>query len=120
MNVLVNLPKTFSTAPYLADRWARLAALGALRHTSHDTQEQLLPDLKWADAVLMWTWPKLDDAMLSQSPRLKFVGAINTARQTAENCLKRGIALSETRHCWSPAVAEMALGLILTGLPDRL
>ena len=86
MNILVNLPETFHTAPILADRWAKLATLGEVRHTSHNSQEDILPDLKWADAVLMWTWPVLDDAMLGQT-RLKYLGAINTARPTARTCL---------------------------------
>src|SRR5271168_1642313 len=116
MNLLINLPKTFFTVPQLADRWAKLAKLGENRHTSHDTPEQMIPDLKWAEAVIMWSWPFFTDQMLAQTPKLKFVGQINSARTTVQTCLSRGIAISETRHCWSPAVAEMALTLMLAGL----
>jgi D-3-phosphoglycerate dehydrogenase len=116
MNLLVNLPRTFFTVPQLSDRWAALAKLGENRHTSHDTPEQIMPDLTWADAVLMWSWPVFTDAMLAQTPKLKFVGQINSARTTVQTCLNRGIAISETRHCWSPAVAEMVLTLMLAGL----
>jgi D-3-phosphoglycerate dehydrogenase len=116
MNLLINLPKTFFTVPQLADRWAKLGKLGENRHTSHDTPEQIMADLKWAEAVIMWSWPFFTDQMLAQTPKLKFVGQINSARTTVQACLGRGIAISETRHCWSPAVAEMALTLMLAGL----
>jgi len=94
----------------------RLEGLATLRQTSHDTQEQLAPDLAWAEAVLMWAWPDLDGAMLDRAPNLRFVGQINTTRPTVRACLTRGVAISEVRHCWSPAVAEMALALVLCGL----
>jgi phosphoglycerate dehydrogenase-like enzyme len=64
----------------------------------------------------MWGAPKITEAALGQLPNLKFVGQLNTSLVTASACLSQGVALSEARHCWSPAVAEMALGLILNGL----
>ncbi len=116
INLLINLPPTFFTLPDMQPHWKRLSQNALVRQTSHDTQEQLAPDLSWADAVLMWAWPDLDEGMLDQAPRLRFVGQLNTTRVTVRACLQRGMALSEARHCWSPAVAEMALTLILAGL----
>ncbi len=116
LRLLINLPPTFFTVPQLEEHRARLEQIAIVRTTSHNTQEELAPDLAWAEAVLMWAWPDLDDGMLDRAPALRFVGQINTTRTTVRACLKRGIALSEVRHAWSPAVAEMALTLILAGL----
>jgi phosphoglycerate dehydrogenase-like enzyme len=114
--LLINLPPTFFTHPQLASQWTRLERLATIRCTSHDTLEQIMSDLVWADAVIMWSWPKFGAAELERAPNLRFVGQINTSRVTAAACLERGIAHSEARHCWSPAVAELALALILSGL----
>lgn len=116
LRLLINLPPTFFTTPYLRAHFERLEGMADVRKTSHDTQEQIAPDLAWAEAVLMWAWPNLDDALLAQAPALRFVGQINTTQTTVRACLERGLAVSEVRHCWSPAVAEMALALILCGL----
>ena len=114
--LLVNLPPTFFTTPAFQPEMQRLAALSDLRVTSHNTRDELLPDLRWADAVIMWAWPALSAEALATCPRLKFLGAINTNQATAHACFQRGIAISEVRACWSPAVAEMGLGLMLDGL----
>ena len=116
LRLLVNLPPTFFTYPLLRPHFERLEKVATVRKASHDTQEQIAPDLQWAEAVIMWAWPNLDDAMLANAPDLRFVGQLNTTQTTARACLQRGIAISEARHCWSPAVAEMALALILCGL----
>jgi phosphoglycerate dehydrogenase-like enzyme len=115
-NLLVNLPPTFFTQPELQPYFARLEQLASLRRVSHNTQAELLQDLPWAQAVLMWAWPVLDEAVLAQAPNLTFIGQINTAQATARAALARGVTLSEARRCWSPAVAEMALALMLNGL----
>lgn len=116
LHLLVNLPPTFFTHPQLQPYFDRLRRFASVRQRSHDTLEQILPELPWTEALLMWAWPPLDETALAQAPRLHFVSQLNTVQTTARACLKRGIALSEARHCWSPAVAEMALGLILSGL----
>jgi phosphoglycerate dehydrogenase-like enzyme len=113
LRLLINLPPTFFTQPQLQPYFDRLSEIASLRWTSHNTQEELAPDLAWAEAIFMWALPILDDALLDHAPNLRFVGQINTKRSSAETCLRRGLALSETRHCWSPAVAEMALTLML-------
>jgi phosphoglycerate dehydrogenase-like enzyme len=117
MNLLINLPPSFFTQPELAPHFARLASLTKnIRHTSHNGLAEFLPDLQWADAVMMWSWPAFTETELAVCPKLKFVGQINTAHKTASALLNRAIPHSEARHAWSPAVAEMALTLILGGL----
>ncbi len=114
--LLANLPPTFFTRPEFAPFWERLRARAELRQTSHDLPKALAPDLAWADGVIMWAWPDYTPAMLAASPRLKYCGHINASRRQAEAALERGLALSEARHGWSEAVAELALALALAGL----
>lgn len=117
MRLLINLPPTFFTHPHLTPYFDRIRALAnEVRTTSHNATEELMRDLPWAEAVLMWAWPAFGEAELNQCPALKFVGQINTTQQHVRACLSKGIALSEVRHAWSPAVAELALTLILSGL----
>lgn len=116
MNLLVNLPPDFFTQPELEDRFLDLARRFELRRTSHNTPEEIAPDLAWADAVIMWSWPRLDHALLDRAGSLLYVGHIDVC-QTAARCeLERGIRVSTSRGGWSPAVSEMALGLILSAL----
>ncbi len=114
--ILVNLPTGFFRTPQLEPVWQKLEEMGTLRKTSHDTPEQIREDLIWAQAVLMWAWPTLDEQLLSAAPDLKFAGHINLSQAMAKAELDHGLAVSELRHGWSPAVAEMALTLLLAGL----
>jgi phosphoglycerate dehydrogenase-like enzyme len=116
LRLLVNLPPSFFTVPELKPHFARLSRFGAIRKRSHNTPEEIAADLAWAQAIIMWSWPVFDDKQLATAPDLRYLGQINTTGTTARASLKKGIALSEARHCWSPAVAEMALTLTLTGL----
>jgi phosphoglycerate dehydrogenase-like enzyme len=116
MNLLVNLPRGFYHTPALEPVFARLASLGDVRRASHDTPEQIGPDLAWADAALMWSWPKLLPPLLDRAPRLRFVGHIDLSQSAARVALDRGLAISVGRSGFSPAVAEMALALILAAL----
>jgi phosphoglycerate dehydrogenase-like enzyme len=116
INLLINLPPAFFATGATAAVLKRAAALGRVRRRSHDTPDAIRRDLAWADAVLMWSWPALDDALLDAAPRLRFSGQIDITRAAAEVALRRGLAVSTARRCWSPAVAEMALALILNGL----
>ncbi len=113
--ILVNLPPSFFPCAVLQPQFERLGSLGAVRTTSHDNLEPFLKDLASVEAAFMWSWPELSEESL-RATKLRFLGQINTTGLTARACLSRGVALSEARHCWSPAVAEMALGLILSGL----
>lgn len=116
LKILVNLPPTTFTTPRFKPCLTRLRKLGTVRTSSHDTPEQMERDLTWADAVLMWSWPDIDRAQLKRAGGLTYLGQINASRTTAQACLAEGVPLSESRHCWSPAVAEMALTLTLAGL----
>jgi len=115
--LLINLPPGFFRHEALRDVLARLEALACeVRRTSHNTPEEIAADVAWAEAIVMWAWPDLSDEILAASPGLRFVGHINGSRRMAEAELRRGLAISEARHGWSSAVAEMALALILTVL----
>lgn len=114
--LLVNLPKGFFTAPSLEPHFRRLSSFCDVRTRSHDTVAQFEPDLAWPEAIIMWAWPVLADRELTAARDLRFIGQINTTQRAARAALARGITLSEVRRCWSPAVAELALGLALSGL----
>ena len=112
----INLPEPFFKHEGLKGRFAALEEKYEVRKTSYNTHEEIQPDLAWPDAILMWSWPKFRDEEFAMAKNLKYQGQINTTRTTAEAALKAGVPMSEARHCWSPAVSEMALTLILTGM----
>ena len=114
--VLINLPAGFFESELLKTRFDKLKESYYVRTTSHDTHEQIREDLEWAQAVLMWSWPVFGPEEFDLAKDLEFIAQINTTITTASEALKRGIPMSEARHCWSPAVSEMALTLILAGL----
>ncbi|MEZ5277693.1 MAG: NAD(P)-dependent oxidoreductase [Opitutaceae bacterium] len=114
--ILVNLPPAFFTQPELVASFQRLARLGTVRQTSHNTADEIAADLLWADAVLMWSWPVLDEALLDRIGTVDYLGHIDITQAGARAELSRGIAVSTSRAGFSPAVAEMALGLILNAL----
>ena len=115
-NVLVNLPEGFFETPWLEGIWSRLNAVGTVTRASCDTDDQIRPYLAESDAVLMWSWPELTSELLAEAPRLKFAGHINLALDGAKSEMAAGLTISEARRGWSPAVAEMALTLMLAGL----
>jgi len=116
MNLLINLPPDFFTQPELQASFADLEKRFSVRKTSHNTPEEIEADLTWAEAVLMWSWPVLDDALLARTGGLKYAGHIDINQTGATAELAQGIPVSCSRGGFSPAVAEMALGLILAGL----
>jgi D-3-phosphoglycerate dehydrogenase len=117
MNLLVNLPAGFFTAEQLKPLFKRMFSLAdTVKTASHNTSDEIKDDLSWADAVIMWSWPTLDDVLLEKAKNLKFAGHITITQAAARAELKRGIIVSETRHGFSPAVSEMGLALILSGL----
>lgn len=111
--VLVNLPQGFHSDPLLKPIWTRLRKRCTLRMRSHNTPEEILKDLQWADCLLWWSWPKLDDALLDRCPNIRFSAQLDIARDAAEVALRRGLPVSLAKGAWSPAVAEMALTLTL-------
>ena len=116
MNILINLPPDFFTQPELAPSFDRIARHGAVRKTSHNTPDEIAADLKWADAVFMWSWPVLDSSLHDRAGKLDYVGHIDVNQTGARAEIARGIPTSGSKGGFSPAVAEMALGLILNGL----
>ena len=113
MNTLVNLPAGFFTHPYLAPAWARLQKQSAVRFTSHDDAAAFASELHDIEAVLMWSWPAWTPQLLAAAPRLGFAGHIDITQSGAKEILQRDVAVSISRHGFSPAVAEMALALLL-------
>lgn len=116
MNILINLPSGFFKNPALVPLFARLRAMGELRMTSHNTGDELRNDLAWADALIMWSWPTLIPALLDAAPRLRYAGHLDISQAGARTALAHGLAVSVSRHGFSPAVSEMALALILATL----
>ena len=115
-NILVNLPEGFFKTEQLIPVFARLYSLGEVRKTSFNTSEEIKNDLAWADAVIMWSWPGLNNELLDNSPNLKFRGHIDITQNDAKIALNRDASISLSRGAWSPAVAEMGLTLILNTL----
>ena len=116
MNILVNLPPGFFTHPALTATFARLAALGEVRQRSHTTGEEIRPDLADIEALLMWSWPAWTPELLQAAPHLRFSGQLDITQSGAKAALAHGLPVSVSRGGFSPAVAEMALTLILTTL----
>ncbi|MBI5833328.1 MAG: hypothetical protein HZB16_13605 [Armatimonadetes bacterium] len=114
--LLVNLPPGFHSVPQLQPVFERLADRFELRRTSHNAPDEIAADLAWADAVLMWSWPALDDDLLDRAPNLRMSAQLDVGGAAARVALRRGFPLSVARGGFSPAVAEFALGLILNGL----
>jgi phosphoglycerate dehydrogenase-like enzyme len=119
MNILVNLLPGFFTEPALQPVWERLGRLGTVRRTSWNTPDEIRADLAWADVVLMWSWPVLDEALLEQAPKLRFLGKLDISQRGAKAALAKGIPVSVSRGGFSPAVAEFALGLVLNLLRQQ-
>ncbi len=115
-NILLNLPPAFHNAECLTSAIKRLHGLGTLRQTSHNTPEEIADDLAWADAVFMWAWPALDDKLLADCAPIQFIGHIDMSQRMARAELGANIPVSLSKAGWSPAVAEMALTLILASL----
>ncbi len=113
-NLLINLPPSFHTTPAtraVLDR--AIPLVSQIRRASWNTPDEIAADLAWADAVLWWSWPALDDALIARAPQLRWSGQLDVSRTAAATALRRGLPVSLARRCWSPAVSEMALGLIL-------
>jgi len=117
-NLLINFPPGFFTTPASKAILARAETLaaasgGGVRKTSHNTPEEIRADLAWADHLIYWSWPVLEDAVLDAAPNLTWSGQLDCSRTGAETALRRKLPLSLGKFCWSPAVSEMALTLTL-------
>lgn len=115
--ILVALPdKTFFEEPELEPIYQRLERLGEVRRTWQQGEQELPEHFTWAQASLSWWWPVVNDRVLDAAPEMEFLGRIDIDQSGARAALARGLAVSCTRGGFSPAVAEMALTLILTTL----
>lgn len=112
----INLPPGFFETDELEPVWDRLEQLGSVTRSSCNQPAELAPHLPGKDAILMWAWPAIDEAMLAAAPELRIGAFLNVSPKTAALFLEKGLPVSEARHGWSPAVAELALGLALNGL----
>jgi len=116
LRLLVNLPNGFFGVAELNEAFERMRTLAEVRCTSHNTADEIRADLAWSNAVIMWSWPMLSHELLDTAPNLKLAGHIDIGQAGARIALERGLAVSVSRHGFSPAVAEMALALILSTL----
>jgi len=116
IRLLVNLPPGLFACRELRPALQRLAKLATVRRRSHNSAAEIENDLAWAEAVIMWGWPVLTEELLVKAPNLRFAGHLNLNQAGARAELEHGLVVSEARRGWSPAVAEMALALILGGL----
>lgn len=116
INLLVNLPEGFYRTPSLRLVFNRLNSFATVRKRSHNTPQEIEKDLAWADALLMWSWPKLLPALLEKAPKLRFAAQLDITQSAARVAVERGLPVSVGRAAWSPAVAEMALTLTLATL----
>lgn len=116
MDILVNLGKGFTECEALKPAFDRLATLGKLRHSTAANPDEFRNELETANAWIGWGSPEPNASLLTDVKQLKWSGHINLTEEGALALLKHGVAVSEARRCYSPAVAEMALALILAGL----
>ena len=117
LKVHVNLLPGFYTHPLLQSSWARLEAIADVTRSSANTPEEIDPYLTDLDAILMWSWPQPTPAQLDRlGSRLVYSGHLDLSQGHARALIERGVAVSCSRSGFSPAVAEMALLLILSSL----
>jgi phosphoglycerate dehydrogenase-like enzyme len=117
LKLLVNLPPGFFTAPQLTPAWERLSAIaGEVRQTSCNTHDEITTHWRWADAVLMWSWPRFTTEHLAECPNLRFAAMLDVTQSAAQALLDAGVPVSVAKRAFSPAVAEMALTLVLSTL----
>ncbi len=114
--LLVNLPPGFFAAPRLAPIFRRLETSFAVSYASANSATEVAPHLGGKDAVLMWSWPRWTAETLAAFPDLRFFAHLDVTQNEARLLLERGLPVSVSRRAFSPAVAEMALTLILSTL----
>jgi phosphoglycerate dehydrogenase-like enzyme len=116
MNVLVNLRPGFYSLEALAPTWAELASFAQVRRVSCDAMDELSPQIGDADAILTWSWPQWTPEVLAAHPRLAMFAHIDLSQAAARLLFEHGREISISRRGFSPAVAEVALNLILSSL----
>lgn len=113
--LLINLPEGFFSHPMLSTFFASLEEKAEVRKTSYNTPEEIEEDLKWANSIIMWSWPVLSDELLDKA-NITFSGNLDISQKGGEIMTRRGIPVSLARGGFSPAVAEMGVTLMLACL----
>ena len=115
--ILLALPdKEFFDQPELQPLYQRLESIGEVRRTWRDGEQDIPEHWDWADASISWWWPFMTDPVLDAAQNMKFMGRIDISQGDAKSVLANNKVLSCSKRGWAPAVAEMALTLILTTL----
>ena len=112
-NLVLDLPDAFYEDERFKKYFDWFQAHAHIRRTAHKSGEEFRPDLAWANAVIMWTFPEFSREDLGYAVNLKYIGKLNSTRATVEAAHEAGIQLSDMRGCYSESVAELALTHIL-------
>ena len=115
LNLLVNLSPEMLSCPVVQPYFKRMSAYATLRKRSFDRPEEIARDMQWADAVIMNSWPVHTLDSLERT-KLQYCGHLDLNQRGAKALLAHGVPTSISRKGYSPAVSEMALGLILNCL----
>ena len=112
-NLVLDLPSAFYEDKHFEKYFMWFEDRSHIRKTAHKSGEDFRPDLAWADAVIMWTFPEFSREDLGHASHLKYIGKLNSTRATVEAARGAGIQLSDMRSCYSESVAELILAHIL-------
>ena len=112
-NLVLDLPSAFCEDKRFEKYFTWFQERSHIRKTAHKSGEDFRPDLAWADAVIMWTFPEFTREDLGHASHLKYIGKLNSTRATVEAAHEAGIQLSDMRSCYSESVAELILTHIL-------
>ncbi|GHU87330.1 hypothetical protein FACS189476_02610 [Spirochaetia bacterium] len=112
-NLVLDLPDAFYEDLRFKKYFDYFESKANIRRTAYKSGEDFRPDLAWADAIIMWTFPEFTEEDLKFASHLKYIGKLNSTRVTVEAARKAGIQLSDMRSCYSESVAELALTHIL-------
>lgn len=79
------------------------------------SREELLPRLAEAEVLVSWAFNRIDAELLDHAPRLRLVSllAMGTDCLDREALAERGIVATHVPGVYAPAVAEVAIGLLL-------
>lgn len=88
---------------------------------AHEERETFFGALKAADALVVRTYTRVDEALLDAAPRLRVVGrgGVGLDNIDVAACRRRGVAVVYTPDANTQAVVEYVLGLILDALRPR-
>ncbi len=112
-NLVLNIPEEFYQDTRFQKYFDYFESKANIRKTNHTTAQQFHPDLEWADAVIMWTFPEFTEEDLKIAKNLKYIGKMNSTKATVEAANAMNIPLSDMRGCYSLSVAELAVAQIL-------